>query len=168
MVPAVRILYVNAAIVMTAKVFILYFWSSETEVGRARLEQTRGVSIWRLLREYRGVLGLIIHSKGTIFSLAIMAVVSAVVLINGTFWQIVISQRLNVPDPLLPFFPMVRSILSVIFFFTLIPRLTAGPDLRITLCTAIVTIPEGCQYAPDPLPQGIDGSIAARVLQGAA
>ena len=130
MAPAVRILYVNAAIVMTAKVFILYFWSSETEVGRARLEQTRGVSIWRLLREYRGVLGLIIHSKGTIFSLAIMAVVSAVVLINGTFWQIVISQRLNVPDPLLPFFPMIRSILSVVFFFTLIPRLTAGLSLR--------------------------------------
>jgi len=130
LVPAVRILYLNAFVVMTAKVFILYFWSTETEVGRTRQEQTRGVSIWLLLREYRGVLGLIIHSKGTIFSLAITAVVGAVVLINGTFWQIMINQRLGVPDPLLPFFPMVRSILSVIFFFTVIPRLTAGPDLR--------------------------------------
>ena len=130
LVPAVRILYFNAFIIMTAKIVILYRWSTETATGRLRLEQTRGVSIWRLLSEYRGVLGLIVRSKGTLFSLGIAAIVGAVTLINGTFWQVVINQRLGVPDPLLPFFPMVRSLLSVLFFFTIIPWLTHAKHLK--------------------------------------
>jgi hypothetical protein len=43
---------------------------------------------------------------------------------------VVVSQHLHVPDALLPFFPMVRSVLSVVFFFTLIPLLTTAVDLR--------------------------------------
>lgn len=130
LVPAVRILYVNAFVIMTAKIVILYRWSSETEVGRVRLEATRGVGMWRLLAGYRGVLGLIVRSKGTIFSLVIAAIVGAVSLVNGTFWQVVINQHLGVPDPLLPFFPMVRSLLSVLFLFTVIPALTHGKHLK--------------------------------------
>ena len=130
LVPAVRVLYLNAFVIISAKIVLLYRLTTETAVGRLRREQTRGVSAWLLLREYRGVLPLILRSKGTIFSLAIAAIVSAVALVNGTFWQVVISQRLGVPDPLLPFFPMVRSVLSVVFFFTLIPRLTHGRHLR--------------------------------------
>ena len=128
--PAVRILYVNAFVIMTAKVVILYRWSTETATGRLRLEQTRGVSMGRLLAQYRGVLGLILHSRGTIFSLALSAVVAAVTLVNGTFWQVVVSQRLGVADALLPFFPLARSVLSVVLFFTVIPRLTHVTNLR--------------------------------------
>ncbi len=128
--PAVRILYVNAFVIMTAKLAILYRWSTETATGRLRLEQTRGVGVWRLLAQYRGVLGLILHSRGTIFSLALNAVVAAVTLVNGTFWQVVVSQRLGVADALLPFFPLVRSVLSVVLFFTVIPRLTHVLNLR--------------------------------------
>ena len=139
LVPAVRILYLNAFIIITAKIVILYRWSTETATGRLRREQTRGVSSWRLLAEYRGVLGLILRSKGTIFSLVIAAIVGAVALVNGTFWQVVISQRLGVPDPLLPFFPMVRSVLSVVFFFTLIPWLTHGRHLQRPMLSGFLT-----------------------------
>lgn len=128
--PAVRILYLNAFVIMSIKIWLLYRYSTETVTGRVRMEQTRGVSIWRSLAEYRGVLGLIIHSKGTLFSLTIAALVGAVALVNGTFWQLVINQRLGVPDALLPFFPMIRSVLSVVFFFTIIPRLTHARHLK--------------------------------------
>lgn len=127
---AVRILYLNAFVIMALKVWLLYRYTTETAVGVIRMQQTKGVSIWRLLAGYRGVLGLILRSKGTIFSLTIMAIVGAVTLINTTFWQIVINKELGVPDPLLPFFPMVRSLLSVLFFFTIIPRLTHPTRLR--------------------------------------
>jgi MFS family permease len=127
---AVRILYLNAFLIMSFKIWLLYHYTTETATGRVRMEQTRGVSIWTSLSEYRGVLGLIVRSKGTIFSLIIAAIVGAVALINGTFWQVVINQRLGVPDALLPFFPMIRSLLSVLFFFTLIPRLTHAKHLK--------------------------------------
>jgi MFS family permease len=130
LVPAVRILYINAFLIMTVKIVILWKTTTETRTGRLRREQTRGVSMWRLLAEYRGVLGIVLRSKGTIFSLTISAIVGAVALVNGTFWQLAISQRLGVPDPLLPFFPMVRSLLSVVFFFTVIPYLTHAKHLK--------------------------------------
>ena len=41
-----------------------------------------------------------------------------------------VNHHLHVPDALLPFFPMVRSLLSVLFLFTLIRRLTSGHDLK--------------------------------------
>ena len=51
-------------------------------------------------------------------------------MVTGTFWQVIINTKLGVPDPLLPFFPMVRSVLSGIFFFTVIPRLTRTHHLK--------------------------------------
>lgn len=128
--PAVRILYLNAFVVMTAKVWLLYRFSRETEVGRLRMTQVAGRSTWSLVREYRGVWAVIRRSPGTLYSVAVMAVVGAVALVTGTFWQVAISQRLGVPDALLPFFPMARSILSMLFFFTLIPRLISTVQLK--------------------------------------
>jgi len=158
LVPAVRILYVNAAVIMTAKIIWLYLWSTETEVGHQRRAQTRGVSLWHLLAEYRGVLGLILRSKGTIFSLTLSAIVGAVALVNGTFWQVVINQHLRVPDPLLPFFPMVRSVLSVVFFFTLIPWLTHEKHLRRpTLWGFLVYLAGQVLLVAIPAPDGAAG-----------
>ncbi|GAB2459977.1 MFS transporter [Xylanimonas ulmi] len=128
--PAVRILFVNAALVMTVKIVWLYRWSSETRQGKVRMEQTRGQSVWRLLAGYRGALGLLLRSRGSLLALVVAALTAAVTLVNGTFWQVVVSQHLHVPDALLPFFPMVRSMLSALFFFTLIPRLTTSVDLK--------------------------------------
>jgi MFS family permease len=130
LVPAVRILYLNAFVIMTAKIVLLYRTTTETRTGRLRREQTRGVSVWNLLAGSRDVLRLFLTSKGTLLSLVIAAIVGAVTLVNNTFWQLVVNQRLGVPDPLLPFFPMVRSILAVTFFFTVIPGLTHGVDLK--------------------------------------
>jgi MFS family permease len=127
---AVRILFTNAAVVMTAKIVWLYRWSTETRQGAIRKEETRGISVWTLLAEYRHIARLLKGSRGSLLSLAIMAVVAAVTLVNGTFWQVLISQRLHVPDAALPFFPMVRSLLSVVLFFTLIPRLMRSVDLK--------------------------------------
>ncbi len=130
LVPAVRILYLNAFVIMAAKIILLYLYTTETAVGRTRMQQTKGVSIWRLLADFRGVAGLLVRSRGTMFALALTAILGAVTLVNGTFWQLVINQRLGVPDALLPFFPMARSVLSVTLFFTVIPRLTHAVDLK--------------------------------------
>jgi MFS family permease len=124
LVPAVRILYINAFIVMTAKIIVLYACSHETRTGVVRMRETKGKSIVQLAGGYSGVLKIMGKSKGTVFSLVIMALVSAVGMVNITFWQVIANKKLGVPDSLLPLFPMFRSIIAIIFFFTVIPRLT--------------------------------------------
>jgi hypothetical protein len=72
-------------------------------------------------------------SPGTIFSLLITALVSAVGMINTTFWQVIVSKKLLVSDALLPLFPMFRSVIALVFFFTVIPRLTTRTTLKMPL-----------------------------------
>ncbi|MDR2135910.1 MAG: MFS transporter [Treponema sp.] len=124
LVPAIRILYANAFVVMTAKIVILYTFSRETRTGVTRLRETRGKSLLSLIGGYGGVLRIIGRSRGTVFSLAITALVGAVGMINTTFWQVIASKRLGVPDSLLPFFPMLRSFIALAFFFLVIPHIT--------------------------------------------
>jgi MFS family permease len=133
LVPAIRILYINAFVVMTAKLVILYLVSRETGTGVIRMQETKGKSLFSLLRGYGGVFKIIIKSKGTIFSLVIAALVGAVAMVNITFWQVIVSKKLLIPDPLLPIFPMFRSVLAIVFLFTIVPRLT-----RLTLRTPLL------------------------------
>ncbi|MDR2930738.1 MAG: MFS transporter [Propionibacteriaceae bacterium] len=136
LVPAVRVLYLNAFIVMAIKVVWLYLWSHETVTGVERMAKTQGQSVFRLLLGYGAVVRLALRSPGTVFSLVIAILVAAVGMINNTFWQVIVSLRLHVPDPLLPIFAMGRSILAMVFLFTIVPRMvksTKATDLRRSL-----------------------------------
>ena len=44
-------------------------------------------------------------------------------MIGMTFWQIIASKRIGVPDTLLPIFPMAKSILAIVLFFTVIAHM---------------------------------------------
>jgi MFS family permease len=123
LIPAIRILYINAFVVMTAKILILFFCSRETRTGVVRMRETRGKSFFALLGGYGGVLKIIGKSRGAVFSLVITALVGAVGMVNTTFWQVIVSKKLLIPDPLLPLFPMLRSVIAMAFLFTVVPRL---------------------------------------------
>jgi MFS family permease len=139
LVPAVRILYLNAFIVMTAKIIILYAVSHETETGVVRMRETKGKSIPSLMVGYGGVVRILLQSKGSIFSLVIAALVGAVGMVNTTFWQVLANKKLLVPDAILPFFPMFRSIIAMFFLFTVIPRVTATSRLQKPLLLGFVS-----------------------------
>ena len=126
LVPAIRILYINAFIVMAIKILLLYFFSSETKVGMVRLDESRGKSIFSLAAGYGGVLKIMGKSRGTIFALAITALAGIVAMINTTFWQVIVSRKLLVPDHFLPFFPILKSAVAIFFLFLVAPRLTGG------------------------------------------
>jgi len=108
---------------MTAKILILYKFSKETGIGKIRCEATSNMSWGEMLYGYKGALRKVLNSRGTIFAIIISILVEIVAMIGVTFWQIIASRRIGVPDALLPVFPMVRSTISVILFFTVISRI---------------------------------------------
>ena len=130
LVPAVRILYVNAFIVMTAKVIWLYLWSHETAQGVRRMAETKSEPVFRLLAGYVGVIRLALRSSGTVFSLVIAILVGGVGTVTTAFWQVIVTRKLLVPEPLLPIFAMGRSLLAMTFLFTVVPRLTRAVNLK--------------------------------------
>lgn len=120
LVPALRILYINAFIIMTVKLLLLYKISKETSIGKIKREESRNMSWGEMLSGYKSALHKIRNSRGTLFAITISILVEIVSMLGMTFWQIIASRRIGVPDALLPIFPMARSILSIVLFFTVI------------------------------------------------
>lgn len=121
--PAIRILYINAFVIMTTKILILYKLSTETSVGKIRREATRNIPLLVMLSGYKSAIKKIVSSKGTKFAIAISILVEIVGMIGMTFWQIIASRRIGVPDILLPIFPMAKSIIAIVLFFTVIAHM---------------------------------------------
>ena len=164
LVPAVRILYANAFIVMTIKIIWLYLWSHETEMGLKRKAETHGVPIRRLLAGYGGVIRIILHSRGTIFALIIGILAAIVSTINTTFWQVVVNKKLMVPATLLPIFAMARSIIAMIFLFTVVPRITRTIHLKNPLLIGFVAYGVGqTLLSTIPAPAG-EAGVSTYVL----
>ncbi len=121
--PAIRILYINAFIIMTAKLLILYKLSTETAVGKVRREAVRHIPLRNMLPGYKTAIRKILTSRGTLFAIVISILVEIVSMIGMIFWQIIASRRIGVPDTLLPIFPMLRSVISIFLFFTVIAHI---------------------------------------------
>lgn len=123
LVPAIRILYINAFIVMTAKLLILFKFSTETSVGKIKCEAAKQMSWGQMLHRYIAALRMIFASRATIFALVVGVLMEIVSMVGSTFWQIIASRRIGVPDTLLPIFPMVKSFISILIFFTIVSRI---------------------------------------------
>ena len=126
LIPAIRILFLNGFILMTLKLALLYVFSKETQNGKIRMLETRGKNIFALAKGYDGVIKIILHSQGTIFSLVIAAIFGIVAMINNTFWQVIVNKKLLVPELSLPLFMVFRSILAILFLFFVTPKLSRG------------------------------------------
>ncbi len=97
LIPAIRLLYLFSFIMMTVKGFILYRYSTETERGYIRMEETRDKPLLSLLAGYGEVLKQILRTPRTLVILGIMFVMGVVMMINGTFWSI--SRQKNWVSP---------------------------------------------------------------------
>ena len=138
LVPAIRILFINAFILMTLKVIILYLASKETETGKMRIIETKGKNVFQLAGGYGEVIKLILNSRGMVFSIVIAALGWIVLTINNTFWHIIVNKKLLVPEATLPLFNVFRAALAIIFLFFVIPKLLKG-ILKIPLVFAFAS-----------------------------
>lgn len=123
LIPAIRILYINAFVMMTLKVIVLYRFTTETGIGMIRQEAVKGMTWGQMLGGYKGAVQRILKSPGTIFSIVVSVLVEVTMMINTTFWQIIASRSIGVSDTLLPIFPMIKNVMAIILFFTVLSRI---------------------------------------------
>lgn len=122
-IPAMRILYAFSCVSMTAKFLILFIFGDETKVGRVRMEETRGMSMWAILKEYRGLIPRFFRSGPMVFATLISVLFTATSTIMDTFFGIYTTQSLGLADELLSLFPIIRSAIMLLFLFFLQPRI---------------------------------------------
>ena len=123
LVPTMRGLYVFAFLMMTVKFIILYVHSTETKQGLVRLRETKQQSIFSLVGGYGDVFRQLLRSPRTLFTLGIMLAMTTATTVNNTFWSIIVTRRLAIPEGQLALFTFARSVMMLGFFFLAMPRI---------------------------------------------
>jgi MFS family permease len=122
-VPAVRILYIFSFLSMTAKFIILYIYCEETIVGKVRRTETAGMSVWRVMSGYGGILRKIFASPEMILALVLSAIFTVTGMVMWTFFGLYTTGRLLIPEHFLAYFPILRSLVIAVFLFIFQPKL---------------------------------------------
>lgn len=125
LIPTIRAVYIFAFVMMTAKFLILNKYATETAQGKIRLEQTQHVSVFKMFHGYHGVIKQIFKTPETLMTLTLMVIMSIVNLINNTFWAVIATEQLNVENKSLGIFSFVKSVVMLLFFFLIIPKINA-------------------------------------------
>ena len=123
LVPTMRGLYLLAFVMMTVKFLINNALATETRQGLVRMQETRGQPLFAVLRESPAVLRQILHSPVTLFTGALILLVNICWMVRGTFWSILVVEKLQIPAAHLPTYSIVRSVVMLLFFFLVMPQL---------------------------------------------
>lgn len=123
LIPTVRGLYFFAAFMFTVKAAVTYWLTDETAQGKIRLQETHDLNVFHILRGYTGVFQTLIRTPRTLYAGGILLVMSITSLINGSFWGILVTEKLHIPADTIAIFPFIKSAIILTFFFTIMPWL---------------------------------------------
>lgn len=133
LIPAMRGLLAFGFIMLTAKFITLYIFSHETVRGIQRMEETRHRSIPSLLSEYRSVFGQILHSRPILAALSLMVITNIYTTVSNNFWGVLFTSKLGFSDSQISTYAALRSIVMMVCFFVIGPRLTNLRRFRLPL-----------------------------------
>jgi MFS family permease len=123
LVPAVRLMYIFAFVLMMTKALLLYRFSTETGQGMIRMQVTRNQAFVSLMGGYGQVFKKVLSTPRTLVALGLMAVMGIFLLINNTFWAILVTEKHGIPAEHIAIYPFAKSILLLVLYFVLVPRM---------------------------------------------
>mgnify|MGYP002713139205 CR=1 FL=1 len=124
LVPTMRGLYFFAAFMFTLKAVVTYIFTEETEQGKIRLQETQLESAFSVFNGYRKVFQQILRAPETLLTAGIILIISITQMVTGSFWAIILTEKLQIPDQHLAYFPSIRSAVILAFFFLIMPRIS--------------------------------------------
>lgn len=123
MVPTVRVLYGFFFLSMVVKIILVYVLSRETSVGIRRMEENRGISIFRRLWDSRKVLFTMLKSRRIMLTVAFIACFTGLRSISDLYWPLLVTGKLAIASENLSVFSTMKAFLMLVSYFILAPRL---------------------------------------------
>ena len=123
LVPTIRVIYFIAFVSMMAKFIILNVVAKETATGIKRMEETKEDSLVKLLQGYLEIFKQIVSNPKTIFTLSILVVLSIVNTINGTFWSVIITEKIRVGEEYIGILIAIKSFMMMVIYLFIIPKI---------------------------------------------
>jgi Na+/melibiose symporter-like transporter len=117
LVPVMRVLYGIYSVSMLAKCYVTIKYTTETAQGKVRLAQTKNVSMFKMLGEYKGLIGVIFRDKATVQTLIVMVLIMVTSMISNNFFGLYSNLKLGISEQMLALFPILRAIIALAFMF---------------------------------------------------
>ena len=124
-VPVVRVLYFLFSLTMTTKVFITLKFCRETKQGRIRRAETKGVSVFHMLGEYRQLVPRLLKDKGALKAVAVSVLLYITNMVSTNFFSLYVTQRLGLSENYLALFPILNAAVMLIFMVGIQHRMSA-------------------------------------------
>lgn len=125
-VPVVRVLYFVFALTMVAKTIITFKFCHETKQGKIRMEETRNVSVFQMLGEYRHLIPGLLRNRGVLKAVAVSVILYIVNIVNTNFFSLYVTQRLGLSENLLAVFPILNAAVMLIFMVGIQHRISVA------------------------------------------
>lgn len=114
-VPVMRWLYFIAAISMLAKFLLLYHFGGETQIGKKRMEETRNLSYFSMMKGYGQVFLTMIKSGKMRLVVYFMALTNIIQIATTNFFSLYVTEQIHLSDELVAIFPVIRTIVMIAF-----------------------------------------------------
>jgi MFS family permease len=87
------------------------------------MEETKNMSIWQIMSGYGSIYKRIFASPKMVLSLLLMTIFNITWMVSGSFFGLYVTGTLFIPEHFLAYFPIVRSVIIVLFIYLLQPKL---------------------------------------------
>ena len=125
-VPVVRVLYALFSLTMVTKTFITFKFCHETKQGKIRRAETKGVSVFHMLGEYRQLIPLLLKDKGVLKAVAVAVILYVPNIVSTNFFCLYVTQRLGLSENYLALFPILNAAVMLIFMVGIQHRMSAA------------------------------------------
>ena len=114
-VPVMRWLYFIAALSMLAKFLLLYHFGGETQVGKKRMEETKNLSYFSMMKGYGTVFLTMIKSGKMRLVVYLMAFTNIIQIATTNFFSLYVTEKIHLSDELVAVFPVLRTLVMLAF-----------------------------------------------------
>ena len=124
-VPVVRVLYVLFSLTMITKTLITFRFCRETKQGQIRRAETKGVSVFHMLGEYRQLIPRLLQDRGVLKAVAVSVILYITNMVSTNFFSLYVTQRLGLLENFLALFPILNASVMLVFMVGIQHRLSA-------------------------------------------
>lgn len=123
LVPAMRVMLIFALISKSSLFILRHFFTTETEIGRQRMQEMKGVSIRDVFSSYVPVVKRIAGDRALIISLLLRALNFSQLTVRTTFLAVLVTQHLGFPAETVAVFHLVNAIVMLLVLLLITPVL---------------------------------------------
>ena len=124
-VPVVRVLYFLFSLTMVTKMLITLKFCRETKQGQIRRAETKGVSVFQMLGEYRHLIPRLLKDKAVLKAVAVSVILYITNMVSTNFFSLYVTQRLGLSENYLALFPILNAAVMLVFMVGIQHRMSA-------------------------------------------